>query len=135
VKLLYFIWFFVCSGWGYLLAQPAPANFVPPSSTALMAFPAGAFWIFVLMAVEAWRAGPHRRLSPPSLSLKPWVMPTGVLLFVLLTFLFASTWGLAFAAFLPAASAQVPIHFFALSSGGVVGLWVVPRVFPSKFHA
>jgi hypothetical protein len=134
VKRFYLLWFVVCSGWGYLMAQTAPADFALPSSRALVAFPVGAFWIFVLMGIEAWRASPDRRLNAPSLSLKPWVMPTGLLLFILLTFQFASAWGLAFAAFLPSANVEAPLDFFALSAGGLVALWVVPRVFPSKFH-
>jgi len=135
MKRFYFIWFFVCILWGYLLAQPAPTGFVPPSGSVFFTFPASAFWIFVLLAFEAWRAGPHRQLSPPSLKLKPWNMPTGVMLFVFVTFLFASIWGLAFGAVLASASMQGPVHILALSSGGLVGLFLAPRILVSRFHA
>jgi hypothetical protein len=138
MKRFYPVWFFVCVGWGYMLSQSAPAGFVPSSSSALatlLAFPASAFWTFVLLAFEAWRAGPHHRLSPPSLKLKPWNMPTGVVLFVFITFLFASVWGLAFGAILTSASMQGPLHILALSSGGLVGLFLAPCILVSRFHA
>jgi hypothetical protein len=135
MKRFYFIWFFVCIIWGYLAAQPVPAGFTPPASSAFLAFPASAFWIFVLLAYEAWRAGPHHRLSSPSLALKPWNMPTGVMLFVLTTFLFASIWGCAFGVVLASASMQGPVHLLALSSGGLAGLFLAPRILVSRFHA
>ncbi len=134
MKRFYLVWFFICSGWGYLMAQPAPASFAAPLRSAWVAFPAAAFWVFVLVAIDALRTAAPRRLSRPSLSLKPWVMPAGLMLFVLLTVLFSSIWGLACAALLPAARVQMPLSLFAMSCGGVVGLWAAPHAFPSRFH-
>ena len=128
MKRFYIFWFFFCAGWGYLFAQ-MPSAIASPVAQVPATFAVGAISVFVLIAIEIWRAGPSRSLSQPSLSLKPWNQPVGLMLFVLLTFLFSSIWGLGISVFSPSGTLLAPLYTFSLASGGLVGLLGGHRVF------
>jgi ABC-type spermidine/putrescine transport system permease subunit II len=55
---------------------------------------------FALVAFAIRGSSPQRTYEAPSLAVKPWVMPVGIMVFVNATFLFASLWGIIFAAVL-----------------------------------
>jgi hypothetical protein len=134
MKRFYIVWFFFCAVWGYLSTQMSSA-FTPAVAQASATFAVGAISIFVLIAIEIWRAGPSSTLSQPSLSLKPWNQPVGLMLFVLLTFLFSSIWGLGISVLSPTEALLAPLYMFSLASGGLVGLSGAHRVFRSRFRA
>jgi hypothetical protein len=136
VKRFYVFWFFFSAGWGYLMAEPWPAGFAPRSITmALVSLPVAALSLFLLLSFELWRLGPNNKASRPSLSLKPWNMPFGGAVFVLMTFFFAGSWGVLFAMIRDNGQVSEPLHFFLLSAGGLIGVWGVYRVFSSRFAA
>lgn len=134
MKRFYVFWFFFSAGWGYLMSEPFLDTPNPRTLVMVLAsFPAGAITFLLLLSVELWRLGPTKKLSPPSLALKPWHLPFGLATFVVLTVLFSSVWGVVFA--LAKANGQVfePLHFFMLSAGGLLGMWAAYRIFPSRF--
>ena len=139
MKPVYALWFFVCSGWGYILALPEPPSMGEIVSAApailIVAVVLAAATSFTLVAFVTRGSSPHRTYEAPSLAVKPWVMPVGIMVFVNTTFLFASLWGIIFAAVLPSTSVMTPAFFLAVSVGGIAGLWVTPHVFPSRFRA
>ena len=98
-------------------------------------FVVSAISTFILIAIEAWRLGLNSNLSRPSLSLKPWNQPIGLMLFVLLTFLFSSIWGLGISVLSPSGALLAPLYFLSLSNGGLVGMFGAYRVFRSRFKA
>lgn len=129
----YVFWFFFCAGWGYLMAQPIPNATVPQSlGLALASFPISAVTFFLILAIDVWRSRP-RKLTRPSFALKPWNMPAGGALFVLVTFAFAGVWGILVAAILDQAIVVQALQFFLLGLGGLVGVWSAYYVFPSRF--
>jgi hypothetical protein len=136
MKRFYVFWFFFAAGWGYLIAEPLPPGFAPRSiPMAFASFPVGTLTVFLILAIELWRLGPNKKALPPSLTLKPWTMPFGMVMFVLMTFLFASTWGILFSMLRVDGQITEPLHFFCLSVGGLVGIWSVFRALPSRFAA
>lgn len=98
MRRFYIFWFFVPAGWGYLLPK-LPVSPQPLLPVALVSLAGSAITLFLISAVELWRTSPEKKALPLSLSLKPWDLPFGLGLFILLTFLFSSVWGLAFASF------------------------------------
>jgi hypothetical protein len=135
MKRFYAFWFFFCAGWGYLLAQFPPSD---NHTTALMvvgSFLGGIFTLFLLMAIELWRIPSGRQIVGPSLTLKPWNLPFGIPMFVLITFLFSSIWGVLFGFLVPAMSASHPAQFLSLSIGGLLGLRLSTHVFASRIAA
>src|SRR5262245_50089431 len=101
MRWFYAFWFFFCAAWGSLLAQPFPGGFEARSvPLAVASLPVGAITFFLALSVELWRLGANRKVPKPSLTLKPWNMPIGFTVFILLTFLFTGIWGVAIAAIL-----------------------------------
>lgn len=134
MKRFYLFWFFFAAGWGYLMSEPFPN--APQARTLAMSFaslPVGAITFFLLFSIELWRLGPNAKLPRPSLSLKPWNVRMGLPIFVLMTFLFSSVWGTVFALSKSNGYVTEPLHFFLLSVGGLTGIWLVYRLFPSRF--
>ena len=134
MKRFYVFWFFFSAGWGYLVSQPFPG--VEPKALLQVAggLLAGALTMFMLLCVEAWRTRPHK-LPRPSIDLKPWQMPTGVMLFVLVTFLFAGFWGIVFGLSLSGSDFREPAFIMLTSIGGLVGVWAAYRAFPTRYVA
>lgn len=135
MKRFYGFWFFFCAGWGYLLAQFPPPNNYNSLLTVVGAFLGGVFTFFLLMTIEVWRTPSERRVAGPSLNLKPWNLPFGIPVFVLITFLFSSIWGVFFAILVPAMSVSHPAQCLALSTGGLIGLRLCTHVFSSRIVA
>lgn len=132
MRRFYVFWFFFSAGWGYLMSQRFPG--VEPKTTAQIAggLPAGALTIFLLLSLEAWRTRPQK-LLPPSVDLKPWQMPMGVTLFVLLTFLFSSFWGVLFGLLLSGSDFREPLFMLLVSAGGLTGVWGAYRAFRTRY--
>src|SRR5690349_21687257 len=96
MRVFYVFWFFFCAGWGYLLASFAESD-APPWANLVATFPISLLFGVLMIWLEL-RSLPLGRLAdPPSLKLKPWNRPTGIVLFIGLTFVFASVWGVAIA--------------------------------------
>ena len=131
MKIFYAFWFLFSAGWGYLMSQPL--GFEPKTKLQTAAgIPIGAMMTFFLLGIEAWRAAP-RSLQAPSIELKPWQMPTGLLQFVLVTFMFSGFWGVVFGAVLPSSDFGEPLFFLLISVGGLGGVIGVHRAFRSRF--
>ena len=133
MKRFYVFWFFFSAGWGFLLSRSLGDT---PREVAeiLLAFPLGALTSAMLLAIEAWRARPGK-LPAPRIELKPWHMPTGVMQFVLVTFAFASLWGLLFGMLLAGSDVRQPLFFLLMSVGGLAGMLGVFRGLRSRFAA
>jgi len=131
----YVLWFFFCAGWGYLMAELFPGVEQRSLVEALLALPLSALTVLMIMAVEFWRLAPGARLSAPSLSLKPWNMPVGVIQFVSVTFMFSGIWGLVFAPMRTSGAIEQPLFFLSLSVGSLVGLFAVHHIYRARFVA
>lgn len=135
MRRFYACWFFFCAGWGYLMAQfssEAGGNSVLAMVGSL---PAGVLTLFILMSIELWRLPPGKRVPGPSLDLKPWHLPFGIPVFVFVTFLFSSIWGLLIALAVPDSFLFYPAQMLMLSAGGLVGLKLASHVFSARIAA
>ena len=101
----------------------------------LGSLPAGVLTLFVLMAIELWRLPPGTRVPGPSLDLKPWQLPFGIPVFVFVTFLFSSIWGLLIVLAVPDTFLFYPAQMLMLSVGGLVGLKLASHVFSARIAA
>src|SRR5687768_10321605 len=132
MRRFYVFWFFFSAGWGYLMSQPFP-GFEPKAAAHILgALPLGALMTFVLLGIEAWRMRPGK-LPAPRIELKPWQMPTGVMQFVFITFLFSGFWGVVFGLLIASSDFREPLFVFLLSVGGLVGIVGIHRVFQTRF--
>jgi hypothetical protein len=131
----YVLWFFFCAGWGYLMAESFPGIEQRSIVEALLALPLGALTVLMIMAVELWRLAPGGKLLAPSLSLKPWNMPVGVIQFVSVTFLFSSIWGLVFAPMRTSGAIEQSLFVLSLGVGGLVGLFAFHHLYRARFVA
>ena len=134
MRTFYGLWFLFCAGWGYLLAG-FPASNAPSWSRLLLSFPLALATCVVLFWLELRRLPPGKLAESPSFNLKPWNRPTGFLLFIGLTFVFASLWGVAISATAQLPGLRVALHFLALGIGTVGAIYVCRYAFPSKFSA
>lgn len=137
MKRFYRFWFFFCVGWGYLMSQPlsGPETIDALHMThVLAALPLSALNVALLLALEVLRARPAK-LPTPNIELRPWNMPTGVMQFVLITFVFSGAWGLLFGIALGSNDFRVSLLFLMMSIGGLAGLLGFHRAFPSRFAA
>ena len=100
---------------------------------ALAALPVSALTFFGLLALEVWRVGRHRKLSSPSIALKPWDMPIGLFQFVFASFLFSSIWALGFALVRDGIYLAPPVQYLGMSVGGLIAIYAARRVFPARF--
>lgn len=135
MKRFYRFWFFFCVGWGYLMSQPlaGPETIDALHTThVLAALPLSALNVALLLALEVWRARPAK-LPAPNIELRPWNMPTGVMQFVLITFVFSGAWGLLFGIALGSNDFRVSLFFLMMGIGGLAGLLGFHRAFPSRF--
>jgi hypothetical protein len=135
VKRFYVLWFFISAGWGYLLADMSNEEPKYSMLQTLGVLPLSALSFFALLAIAVWRLGPNKKLSPPSISLKPWHMPVGGAQFVFITFLFSSAWAVVFVLVRQSGFLQQPLQFLFMSVGGLIGVWGVHHVFRAKFVA
>lgn len=134
MHLFYIFWFFFCAGWGYGLAT-FPAYAAPSPAVMLLTFPSAVLGFFVLFAYELRRLPDGKLAAPPSLSLKPWNRPTGLEMFVSLTFTFSALWGIGIAQAFGYSGLYYSLHSLALGTGGFVATYICHRAFPSKFAA
>ncbi len=134
MRIFYALWFFFCSGWGYLLAGFAESD-APQWGQLALSFPLALLTCIVLFWLELRRL-PHGQFAErPSLDLKPWNRPTGLLLFIGLTFVFTSVWGVGIAAFAQMPGLRAALHFLSLGAGTVAAVFVCRHAFPAKFGA
>ena len=131
----YVLWFFFCAGWGYLMAESFPGDEQRSLVEVLFALPLSAASVIAIMAIKFWRLAPGAKLLAPSLSLKPWNMPVGVIQSVSVTFLFSSIWGLVFAPMRSSGAIEQPLFFLFLSVGSLAGLFAVHRFYRARFVA
>ena len=134
MRLFYAIWFFVCSGWGYQVATP-PAPHNPGALLLVAALPIALATSVGLVWLELRRLPAGSIAKSPSLSLKPWNLPAGLVLFVGLTFLFSSVWGICLSVLLPLPGLEFAIYLFLLSAGLVGGVFASRYAFPTRFGA
>lgn len=134
MRLFYAFWFFFCAGWGYLAASFSEAD-GPPWGHLAASFPLAVLTCAVLFWLELRRMSPGQLAQRPSLKLRPWNRPTGMLLFIGLTFVFAALWGVAIAVLAGLPGVRVALSFLALGAGDVGAIFVCRYVFPSKFSA
>lgn len=132
MKRFYVFWFFFCAGWGYLMAGFSPPENYNPIIMVVGSFVVGALMFFLFTAIEFWRVPNGRKIIGPSLKLKPWSLPFGIPVFVLITFLFSSIWGLPFAILISSMSVSHPAQFLSLSTGGLLGIYLSTHVFSSR---
>jgi len=132
MRTFYAFWFFFSAGWGHLIAtspELAPAS----GGRVLAMFPVAIACGLVLTVLELSRMPAGKRADMPSLMLKPWNYPTGLLQFIALTFVFSSVWGIVFVIARGLPGAYAALHFLALGGGPLVALLLAPRILPSKF--
>ena len=134
MKRFYKFWFFFSAGWGYLMSQPLPGAETKSAMHILAALPLSALNVALLLAIEIWRVRPGK-LPAPNMELRPWNMPTGVMQFVFISFIFSGMWGLLFGATLASGDFRLPLFFLMMSVGGLAGLVGFHRAFPSRFAA
>lgn len=132
MRIFYVFWFLFCGGWGWLMAmfpvQPGDSIY-----SSLLAFPLAVVFLGGLVSFELYRRKFRPENACLNINLKPWEQPLGVLQFVLLTFLFSSTWGLGFSVS-QSATPFVPLQALGMSVGGLTGAWAACRVYRSH-HA
>ncbi|EYC52782.1 hypothetical protein AZ34_03890 [Hylemonella gracilis str. Niagara R] len=131
MRIFYMFWFFFCSGWGYLVAT-FPAEAAPPLSQSLVPFPVA---MAMAMAFTWWesRGIKSRKLPAPSLRLKPWDLPIGLMVFIGLTFTFTGIWGVALAIGFGLSSPTQALYFLALGLGFAIGCYTASRLMPDRF--
>jgi hypothetical protein len=134
MKRFYVFWFFFSAGWGYLMSQPFSGVETKTAAHILLALPLGALTAAMLLAVEAWRMRPGK-LPAPNIELRPWHMPTGVMQFVFVTFMFSGAWGVFFGAILASSDFREPLFFLMMSVGGLGGIVGVHRALHWRFAA
>ena len=132
MRVFYFFWFFFCAGWGYLLAGFGEV-FSPTWAQIILSFPLSFLVFAVLFWLELQRLPPGQLAQSPSFKIKPWNRPTGLLLFLGLTFAFISLWGVAIALVTNITGLRVMLYFLAISCGGVGAILVCRQAFPEKF--
>jgi hypothetical protein len=132
MRLFYAFWFFFCAGWGYVLAGFAESD-APSWGNLFASFPLALLTCVVLFWLELRRLPPGQFAQLPSLRLKPWNRPTGFILFIGLTFVFTSLWGVVIAAVAHLPGLRVALHFLLLGAGTVGAVLVCRHAFPAKF--
>jgi hypothetical protein len=133
MRTFYLVWFFVCSGWGYLIATGL--DMAPPSiAHALAALPISFATGLGLLALEFSRLPKGRHLMQPTLALKPWSgYPIGLLVFISATFVLSSIWGVGLSVAVPLPGLPTSLQFLALGGGMLAALLLAPRLFPGRF--
>jgi hypothetical protein len=134
MRFFYAFWFLFCAGWGYVLAGFAESD-APPWGQLVASFPLALLTCIVLFGLELRRLRLGQFAEQPSLKLKPWNRPTGFLLFIGLTFVFASVWGVGIAVLAHMPGLRVALHVLSLGAGTVASIFVCRHAFPSKFGA
>lgn len=134
MRFFYVVWFFFCAGWGYLIAD-FPESDAPPWGQVVGSFPLALLTFGGLYWLELRRLLPGQLAQPPSLKLKPWNRPTGLMLFIGLTFVFASLWGVVIAAIGDLPGLRIAVNFLMLGAGAVVAIFACRRIFPARFDA
>jgi hypothetical protein len=132
MRAFYFFWFFFCAGWGYLLAGFGEV-FGPTWAQITLSFPLALLVCAVLFWLELQRLPLGQLAQPPSFKIKPWNRPTGLLLFLGLTFTFISSWGVIIALVTHITGLRITLYFLAISCGCVGAILVCRQVFPEKF--
>lgn len=126
MRVFYLIWFFVCSGWGYLMATSTSGE---AWTTQVMAFPIAICTFALLVFSELRRLDLPVEFAHLSIDLKPWQQPLGVVQFTLITFIFSAAWGLGWCLCLQGTHLDHPLNVLALSSGGLLGTWSACRMY------
>ncbi len=132
MRTFYAFWFFFCSGWGYILASFAESD-APTWGNLVASFPVALLFSVVMIWLELRTLPAGRLADQPSLKLKPWNRPTGLILFVGLTFVFASLWGVAIALAANMSGLRASLNALSLGAGAVGALIVCRHAFPAKF--
>lgn len=133
MRKFYVFWFFFCAGWGFGMSGFPESDALPWGQLAA-SFPIGVLSFVVMLWFELRQLPPGRFADQPSLSLKPWNRPTGMLLFGGLSFVFASLWGVAIAVVADLPGLRVALQFLSLGASVVAAIFVCRYAFPSKFR-
>lgn len=132
MRIFYIVWFFLCSGWGYLCAT-FPNEDSPPLLQVAATFPAALATSLALIWLALRRRHHVMPATRASLRLKPWNAPLGMLLFIGLTFAFSGVWGVVLAWAFDLSSPSTALQMMFLGLGLVVGCYLAPRLFPRRF--
>lgn len=133
MRVFYTFWFFFCAGWGYLSATFSLED-SPHWTHAASTFPIALAMSIGLIWLELRKLPLGRMTSRPSMQLKPWNRPIGLLLFVGFTFAFSGLWGLGLSFLSNLSSPGVAFQFLAMGAGTVGGCYYSFRLFPNKFN-
>jgi hypothetical protein len=133
MRIFYLFWFFFCGVWGYLLPLAATENEKSILET-LMSFPLaligfGLMAFFAMKSAKINSSEAHIRLD-----IKPWKRPLGTFVFVPISFVFISVWGIGFSVFLHKKGLLGTIGVLALASGVLFGTWFACRVYRNKYE-
>jgi hypothetical protein len=132
MRYFYSFWFFFCSGWGYLLTTFTEEH-APSWPIAFLTLPIALVSSIFILWLDLSKHSADQLASPPSMSLKPWNRPIGMLMFIGLTFTFSSFWGFAITALLNQGSNRLILQFFSLGAGAIGGCYAIYRIAPTKF--
>jgi hypothetical protein len=133
MRAFYLLWFFVCSGWGYLLATGLDMT-SPSVSHALVTLPVSFATGLGFLALEFWHLPKGSHLTQPSLTLKPWNnYPVGLLVFISATLVLASIWGVGLSVTVPLPGLPASLQFLVLGGGMLAALLLAPRLLPGMF--
>ena len=134
MRIFYLVWFFFCIGWGYL-----SATFPLEQTSSLLEeaswFPVVFFSSLVMIWIELKTLPAQKLASAPSLQLKPWNRPTGMAIFIGLTFAFSGFWGVLLWWVYGLSSPHVALRFFCMGTGLVGACWAAYLAFPNQFSA
>jgi hypothetical protein len=132
MRIFYLFWFFFCGVWGYLLPLAAAEN-EKSILDALVSFPV-ALIIFGLMAFFAMKSAKIGASDAHiSLDIKPWKRPLGTFVFVPISIIFISAWGVCFSVFRHKKGLVGTIEVLAFASGLLLGTWLACRVYRNKY--
>ena len=134
MRVFYFFWFLFCAAWGYLSAT-FPLEHTQSLLEEALWFPTVLFSSLFAIWTELRTLPAHKLASAPSFQLKPWNRPTGMALFIGLSFAFVGFWGVLFSWACGLSSPSVSLRFFCMGAGLLAACWLAHRVFPDRFMA
>jgi hypothetical protein len=134
MRIFYIFWFFFCASWGYLLPfatannEKSIVDSVSVFPLALTVFGSMAFWTMISAKIQHEDA----RIS---LDIKPWERPLGIFVFVPVSFIFVSIWGMGFSIFLHDKGLAGSLEVFSMASGILTGAWCACHAYRHKRKA
>jgi hypothetical protein len=132
MRVFYVFWFFFCAGWGYLSAT-FPSEHSADWLRAATALPAAFATSVGLLWLDLRKLPAGTLAMRPTLRLKPWNRPIGLVLFIGLTFAFTGFWGIWMSLIANLSSPGVALQTLAMGTGLTGGCYVACLIFPNKF--